>query len=117
MNIADLFVVLAGYWPHSSPDIDDPVAVAAHQDILGDFNPDKVLEAVRSIAVSGEQFCPPPGVIAAAVGAQRPPYHEPYKPELPPAAEDLSDVPAMLAEARRKLRGCSIPATEMEGMG
>jgi len=101
MNIPDLFVVLVGYWPHSAPDIDDPVAVAAHQDILGDFRPELVHEAVRRIANEGREFCPPPGVIAAATRAATPPTF--YKPELPPADDGDLDVPALLAEARRKL--------------
>lgn len=105
MNIPDLFVVLAGYWPHSSPDIDDPIAVAAHRDILDDLNPDVVLAAVRSIAVEGREFCPPPGVIAAACKPEIvPPYHAPVEiPERTIPHNDL-DVPALLAKTRAELR-------------
>ena len=37
-EVVRLFVVLAGYWPGSAPSPDDPVAVAAHLDLLGDLD-------------------------------------------------------------------------------
>jgi hypothetical protein len=100
-----LFVVLAGYWPTSAPDPDDPVAIAAHRDILDDLDPTILRDAVRMLSREGREFCPPPGVIAAACKPRIvPPYHAPYVPELePPKGEDL-DVPALLEETRHELR-------------
>lgn len=106
-----LFVVLAGYWPNTAPDPDDPVALAAHRDILEDFAPEAIRDALRHIAIEGREFCPPPGVIAAAVGAKVPPYFEPYVPELPEAPPATADqVAAAVAEARAALRG-SVPSS------
>lgn len=78
-DVARLFVVLAGYWPSSAPTADDPVAIAAHRDLLDDLDLDVVLGAARFLAHDGREFCPPPGVIAATtrparVGPERNPY-------------------------------------------
>lgn len=112
-DLASLFVTLAGYWPTTAPTIDDPIAVAAHRDLLADLNADRVLDAVRKIATDGREFCPPPGVIAATVGTVVPPYFRDYVPELPeapPAAPDA--VKRHIAEARAALRGAgSIPTS------
>lgn len=78
-DIVRLFVVLAGYWPTSAPDPEDQVAVAAHLDLLGDLDLDVAKGAARYLAHDGREFCPPPGVLAAAtrpakVGPERNPY-------------------------------------------
>lgn len=108
--VADLFVVLTGYWPHSAPDIDDPVAVAAHRSILDDLDPALVLEAARRIALEGREFCPPPGVLAAATKPDPvPPYFDDYVPELGTGGADPVTVKESIAEARAALRRQSKP--------
>ena len=103
-DLARIFLVLAGFWPRTAPDIDDPVARAAHRGVFADLNPELIIEAIKSLAVEGREFCPPPGVIAAACSVKRPPYDRPFPPALP-APEITVDVPALLAEAREELRG------------
>ena len=111
-DLARLFVVLAGYWPGSAPTADDPVAVAAHRDLLGDLDPDVVLGAVRVLAYEGREFCPPPGVIAAhtrpaRVGPERDAYELTEAPAdvLPPEeqARRLAALRDLLAKNGRRL--------------
>lgn len=84
-EVVRLFVVLAGYWPGSAPSPDDPVAVAAHLDLLGDLDLDVALGAARTLAYEGRDFCPPPGVIAAYTRpAKVGPERDAYELEAPP---------------------------------
>lgn len=78
-EVRRLFVVLAGYWPSSSPDPDDDLALAGHADLLREVTLTQAVEAARSLAVDGREFCPPPGVIASAcrpriLGPERIPF-------------------------------------------
>lgn len=115
-DITRLFVVLAGYWPGSAPTADDPVAVAAHADLLGHLDLDVVLGAVRVLAYEGREFCPPPGVIAAhtrpaPVGPERDAYELAEAPAdvLPPEeqARRLADLRDLLAKVGRTPEGAA----------
>jgi hypothetical protein len=109
-EIVALFVVMAGYWPHTAPDPEDQVAIAAHAKVFDDLAPDIVLAAVHHLSIERGatdrgDFCPPPGVIAAACKPKIvPPYHAPYVPELEAVVAEELDVPALLEETRKELR-------------
>lgn len=107
-EIPGLFVVLAGYWGALAPDVDDPVAVAGHLDLLADHDLDTIIAAARALAVDLDAtYCPHPGQIAAACKpAPVPPYHRPFvleDPE-PDPNPDREGVLAELAAAREALR-------------
>lgn len=106
-EIPALFIVLAGYFGATAPDVDDPVAVAGYLDLLADHDFDSVRDAARRLAVDVDaRFCPNPGQLAAACQPRVvPPYHAPYVPELTEGTEGEVDVVTLLTEARRRLRG------------
>lgn len=119
-EVVQLFVVLTGYWRHSAPDVDDPIALAGYGDILAEVDLADAIDAARTFSRSGgHRFCPDPGELYAAVKARPapvPPYHrrweddllDPYPGETPEIEETTTsrvDVRALLDEARANLRG------------
>ncbi len=109
-EVRRLFVVLAGYWPSSSPDPDDDLALAGHADLLREVTLTQAVEAARSLAVDGREFCPPPGVIAAAsrvLGPERIPFE---LEEVPPVDHETQlENLARLRELTKQIRVRRVP--------
>lgn len=101
-----LFTVLEGYWPHSCPDIDNQIDVAAWWQEMHELQLDNVIHAVREAAKTRE-FCPPCGILAEMTRhpSTSPPYHQPLVlPESPADIASPEVAEQMLAEARAQVR-------------
>lgn len=103
-QVEDLLTMLAGFWPHSAPDLGDPVAEAAWLAALHEVPATAVADAVLAISREAAEFCPPPGVVYARATAKKPPATAPYE-ALPVAAPKTDDeaFAANIAENRRRL--------------
>lgn len=104
-EIRRLFVVLAGYWPASSPDPDNDLALAGYADLLRDTTLPEAVQAARDLALDGREFCPPPGVLAAASRPVRvPPERVPFELEEAPPVDHETQL-ENLARLREVVRG------------
>lgn len=103
-QVEDLLTMLAGFWPHSAPDLGDPVAEAAWLAALHEVPAAAVADAVLALAKAGNEFCPPPGVVYAKATEKKPPATAPLPApeELPPAVDEPS-FRAEVAAARARL--------------
>lgn len=102
-QVEDLLTMLAGFWPHTAPDLGDAVAEAAWLAALHEVPASAVADAVLAISQEGAEFCPPPGVVYARATEKKHPASAPYEvlPVAPPKTDDEAFAANIAANRRR----------------